>query len=113
MMLTGITEMQVCCVGSLDFLLMVLQHYTCTIIVAMIPVHIIIFIGAIAASGGYTEGLLSFGITDIHCNGTEQNISLCAQNEAQLHNCQSHDDAGVICQGTDQAIKYKTWSTAI
>ena len=59
------------------------------------------YIGAVAASGSYTEGLLSFGITDIHCNGTEQNISLCAQNEAQLHNCQSHDDAGVVCQGID------------
>ena len=43
--------------------------------------------------------MLTFGITDIHCNGTEQNISLCAQNEILLHNCQSHDDAGVVCQG--------------
>ena len=47
----------------------------------------------------YTEDLLSFGITDIHCNGTEQNISLCAQNLVQPYNCESHDDAGVICQG--------------
>ena len=56
-------------------------------------------LGAIAASGGYTEGLLSFGITDVHCNGTEENITLCSQNEVQLHNCQTHDDAGVVCQG--------------
>ena len=55
--------------------------------------------GAIAASGAYTEGLLTFGITDIHCNGTEQNISQCVQNEIQLHNCQARDDAGVVCQG--------------
>ena len=58
-----------------------------------------LLIGAIAASGRYTEGLLTFGITDIHCNGTEQNISLCAQNEVLLHNCQTHDDAGAVCQG--------------
>ena len=56
-------------------------------------------LGAIAASGSYTEGVLTFGITDIHCNGTEQNISLCDQNEVLLHNCQAHDDAGVVCQG--------------
>jgi hypothetical protein len=56
--------------------------------------------GAIAASGGYTEGLLRFGITDIHCNGTEQNISLCGQNQVLVHNCQTHDDAGVVCQGS-------------
>ena len=56
--------------------------------------------GAIAASGTYTEGSLTFGITDIHCNGTEQNISLCTQNQVLLHNCQSHSDAGVVCQST-------------
>lgn len=55
--------------------------------------------GAIAASGRYTEGLLRFGITDIHCNGTEQNISLCDQNQVSVHNCQTHNDAGVVCQG--------------
>ena len=57
--------------------------------------------GAIAASGTYTEGSLTFGITDIHCNGTEKNISLCAQNQSLLHDCQSHNDAGVVCQSTD------------
>ena len=56
-------------------------------------------LGAIAASGIHTEGLLMFGITDIHCNGTEQNISLCAQNEVLPHTCQTHDDAGAVCQG--------------
>ena len=60
-----------------------------------------VWTGAIAASGTYTEGSLTFGITDIHCNGTEQNISLCAQNQSQLHDCQSHNDAGVVCQSTD------------
>ena len=67
----------------------------------MVVAHIkLVCTGALAVSGSYTEGLLTFGVTDIHCNGTEQNISLCPQNEVQLHNCQSHDDAGVICQGT-------------
>ena len=55
--------------------------------------------GAVSTSGFYTEGQLSFGITDIHCNGTEDNFTSCSHNEAQLHNCQPHDDAGVICQG--------------
>ena len=60
---------------------------------------IMTLIGAIAASGRYTEGLLTFGITDIHCNGSETNISNCDQNQISLHNCQTHDDAGAICQG--------------
>ena len=59
----------------------------------------LLWTGAIAASGTYTEGLLTFGISDIHCNGTEQNISLCPHNQVLLHNCQSHNDAGVVCQG--------------
>lgn len=63
-------------------------------------------LGAIAARGGYTEGLLSFGITDIHCNGTEENITLCSHNELQLHNCQTHADAGVVCQGIGNDISH-------
>ena len=55
--------------------------------------------GAISIFGHHTEGQLSFGITDIHCNGTEDNFTSCTHNEAELHNCQPHDDAGVICQG--------------
>ena len=55
--------------------------------------------GAISTFGLYTEGQLLFGITDIHCNGTEDNFTTCTHNEANLHNCQPHDDAGVICQG--------------
>ena len=98
MMFTGIIKMQVYYVGNLDFLVMVIPQ--ASIKFNNIIILLCIYIGAIAASGKYTEGLLSFGITDIHCNGTEQNISLCAQNEAQFHNCQSHDDAGVVCQGT-------------
>ena len=97
---TGIMKMQVCCAGNLDFLLMV--DYACVIVIQIhsMTLRLLYIIGAIAASGRYTEGLLTFGITDIHCNGTEQNISLCAQNEVLLHNCQTHDDAGAICQGT-------------
>ena len=55
--------------------------------------------GAVSTFGFYTEGQLSFGITDIHCNGTEDNFTSCSHNEAELHNCRPHDDAGVICQG--------------
>ena len=57
-------------------------------------------LGAISARGYFSEGQLSFGITDIHCNGTENNITSCPHNQALLHNCQSHDDAGVVCQGS-------------
>ena len=80
---------------SLGFLLMVIIMCFSK----SIMINLTLFLGAMAVSGTYTEGLLTFGITDIHCNGTEQNISLCAQNEVQLHNCQSRDDAGIICQG--------------
>lgn len=51
------------------------------------------------AASDYTEGQLYFGITAIHCNGSESNITECSQTDAALSTCQSHDDAGVICQG--------------
>ena len=96
-MLTGTMKMQVFCAGNLDFPLMV-----CSVAVLQHCYYYFfaLFIGAVAASGRYTEGLLTFGITDIHCNGSEQNISSCDQNQITLHNCQTHDDAGAICQGT-------------
>ena len=57
-------------------------------------------IGAVAHSGRfYFEDYLQFGITDINCTGTEQDISSCAHNERRYHNCEREDDAGVTCQG--------------
>ena len=44
-------------------------------------------------------GQLSFGINDVHCNGTEENITSCSHSEAEVHNCMFRDDAAVICQG--------------
>ena len=107
MMCTGTIEMQVCFADSLDFLLMVISIFnmncwTCSVMLYGVNMHVLfLWTGAIAASGSYTEGSLTFGITDIHCNGTEQNISICAHNQGLLHNCQSHNDAGVVCQSTD------------
>ena len=50
-------------------------------------------------SGGLNERQLSFGITEIHCNGSEDNITSCLHSTAQLHSCQSHEDAGAVCHG--------------
>ncbi len=49
-------------------------------------------------TSNYGEGQLSFGITQIHCNGTEPNITSCHHSISNLHNCGSYDDAGVVCQ---------------
>ena len=55
--------------------------------------------GAVPTYNCYTEGQLSFGITDINCNGSEEHLINCSHSKALLHNCNSHDDAGVVCQG--------------
>ena len=55
--------------------------------------------GAVATYGCYTEGQLSFGITDIRCNGTEDHLVNCSHSNAVLYNCASHNDAGLVCQG--------------
>ena len=47
----------------------------------------------------YTEGQLSFGITDINCTGFEEHLVNCSHSNAVLYNCNSYDDAGVVCQG--------------
>ena len=68
-----------------------------------------IFAGAIATFGSYTEGQLSFGINDLHCNGSEQNISECHYNTMEIYNCPSHDDAGLICQGKGACLDNYLW----
>ena len=52
----------------------------------------------------YTEGQLSFGITNINCTGSENHLLQCSHSNTFLYNCDSHDDAGVICQGMYCAI---------
>lgn len=56
--------------------------------------------GALPTYNCFTEGQLSFGITDIQCDGTEDSIFNCTHSSPVLYNCQSHEDAGVNCQGT-------------
>ena len=55
--------------------------------------------GAVPTYNCYTEGQLSFGITYINCSGSEEHLLNCSHSKALLHNCNSHDDAGVVCQG--------------
>lgn len=58
----------------------------------------LIITGAIAAFGDFTEGLLEFGIDQINCTGSEDNITACVLGLDFLPTCQVHDDAGVLCQ---------------
>ena len=56
-------------------------------------------IGAVPTYRCYTEGQLSFGITNLACNGSEEHILNCTHSNPVLYNCQSHNDAGLVCQG--------------
>uniref|UniRef100_A0A1X7T7Q6 Uncharacterized protein n=1 Tax=Amphimedon queenslandica TaxID=400682 RepID=A0A1X7T7Q6_AMPQE len=56
--------------------------------------------GAMPMYNCFTEGQLLFGITSIDCTGSENHILNCTHNGPALYNCESHNDAGVICQET-------------
>ena len=56
-------------------------------------------IGAVPTYSCYTEGQLSFGITNLACNGSEEHILNCTHSNPVLYNCQSRNDAGLVCQG--------------
>ncbi|XP_019853225.1 PREDICTED: deleted in malignant brain tumors 1 protein [Amphimedon queenslandica] len=58
--------------------------------------------GAIPTYNCYTEGQLLFGITNLGCNGSEKHIFNCTHSSPYLYNCKSHNDAGLICQGSVQ-----------
>ena len=55
--------------------------------------------GAVPTYNCYTKDQLSFGITDINCTGLEEHLVNCSHSNAVLYNCNSCDDAGVVCQG--------------
>uniref|UniRef100_A0A1X7V0V9 SRCR domain-containing protein n=1 Tax=Amphimedon queenslandica TaxID=400682 RepID=A0A1X7V0V9_AMPQE len=54
--------------------------------------------GAMPTYGCYTEGQLSFGITNLNCTGLEQSLFNCSHSNPSLHNCASYNDAGLLCQ---------------
>lgn len=60
--------------------------------------HVLPCVGALPEYGCFTESQLSFGITDLNCTGSEENILNCSHSNASLHNCWSHSDASVVCQ---------------
>ena len=65
----------------------------------IILIYVNINIGAIPTYNCYTEGQLSFGITNLSCTGSEERIFNCTHSNPVLYNCLSHNDAGLICQG--------------
>ena len=60
---------------------------------------LVICTGAVPTYNCYTEGQLPFGITDINCTGSEEHLVNCSHSKAASHNCNSYDDASVVCQG--------------
>lgn len=54
--------------------------------------------GAVPTYDCFTEGQLTFGITSIHCNGSEEYLVNCSHSNAIVYNCESYQDAGLICQ---------------
>ena len=55
-------------------------------------------IGAIPASGYYTETIWSTGIVNPNCTGSEVSIFNCSH--SQTGSCLPSHDASLICQGT-------------
>ena len=64
----------------------------------------LIFVGALPTFSCFTEDQLSFGISHINCIGPEQHIDNCTHSNPLLHDCTTHKDAGVICQGMEYGI---------
>ena len=64
----------------------------------IISIYVDINIRAIPTYNCYTEGQLSFGITNLDCSGSEEHIFNCTHSNPVLYNCLSCNDAGLICQ---------------
>ena len=91
----GTTKMPVLFVVNLDTLVMVYLTLLCFLLYCTI-----LYTGAIAASGYYTDYHWPFGIIDLNCTGNESSIWNCTYNgTSEFYSCSSSHDASVICQG--------------
>ena len=75
-------------------------HYI--IYIFCIKIHIdnnYFIVGAIAASGYYTDYTLSVHIVDLNCTGEENSIWDCSYNVVMNYTCPSSHDASLQCQG--------------
>uniref|UniRef100_A0A8C6TW21 SRCR domain-containing protein n=1 Tax=Neogobius melanostomus TaxID=47308 RepID=A0A8C6TW21_9GOBI len=57
----------------------------------------------------YAEGSGQIWVTDVHCSGSESQLSECFYNPLGAHNCRHHRDAGVVCQGI--SLNLQLWSS--
>ena len=58
-----------------------------------------LFAGASALTGSYTESAKAFHIIDLNCDGTEGSIFNCTYNNIEQHSCYYYEDAYVRCPG--------------
>ena len=51
------------------------------------------------ASSAAVPGQLTLGVTDVLCNGTEENITACVGDTTQLETLRCRQHANVVCLG--------------
>lgn len=47
----------------------------------------------------YAEGRGQIWVNNVHCSGSELQLSECSHNGFGVHNCRNREDAGVVCEG--------------
>ena len=69
---------------------MITQHYNlCN--------NVTCFLGSVALTTGFTNGVGQIWLDDVQCNGTETRLIDCPARALGTHNCGHTEDAGVRC----------------
>lgn len=65
---------------------------------------------ALSAPGSahFGPGMDPIWLDDVHCTGTESNLTKCGLNNWGEHNCGHSEDAGVVCSGN---TSYRNWAS--
>ena len=58
---------------------------------------LVLFIGAVALTTGFTNGAGQIWLDNVQCRGTETRLIDCPRNALGSHNCAHFEDAGVRC----------------
>ena len=60
--------------------------------------------GKAVHSAGFGEGSGDIIMSSIHCDGSEDNITSCANAGRRVNSCSHSRDAGVLCSGSGSLV---------
>ena len=93
-----------CMIADYNIIAIIYAWFTCENVKNSLERHVV-FVGAVAITSGFTNGVGQIWLDEVRCSGTELSLAECPANPLGQHNCVHENDAGVRCQGMYQVLE--------